>query len=200
MSEKKARRKRRPKGPQVERPRMFDVAASDNASSSPVEPVAPDTPNSAPAKGPDWVVDSIMYCLLAPLIGYPGWEDVVSQHKDRVILMRLGHGLEIAETQQATEFETMLYLSSASLAAPMSHDWAEVYFHLFHRCFTNQPAAEDIPNRELRGDQVEDLTRMRRWLYRTQVDQLKAKEKGQAEAQAQEAAADLEAQRPRLFE
>ena len=190
MSEKKARRKRRPKGPLVERLRMFDVPASDNASSSPVEPIAPDR------KGPDWVVDSIMYCLLAPFIGYPGWEEVVSRHKDRIILTRLGHGLEIAETQQATEFETMLYLSSASLAAPMDHDWAEIYFHLFHRCYPNQPAAEDIPNRELRPDQVEDLTRMRRWLYRTQVNHMKAKEKGQA----QEVAADREAQRPRLFE
>ena len=196
MIGKKSRAKRRPRGPQVERPQMFDIPEQ--------LPTAPDAPDGVPVapdrKGPDWVVDSIMYCLLAPFIGYPRWEEVVSHHKDRIILTRLGHGLEIAETQQATEFETMLYLSSASLAMPMSHDWAEIYFHLFHRQFPNQPAAEDIPNRELRPDQVEDLTRMRRWLYRTQVNHMKAKEKGQAEAQAQEVAADLEAQRPRLFE
>ena len=193
MSEKKARAKRRPKGPRVERPQMFDVTEQ--------LATAPDGVSHAPdRKGPDWVVDSILYCLLSPFIGYPGWEDVVSQHKDRIILTRLGHGLEIAETQQATEFETMLYLSSASLAAPMSHDWAEIYFHVFHRCYPNQAAAEDIPNRELQDDQAADLTRMRRWLYRTQVNHMKAKEKSQDAAQAQEAAADLEAQRPRLFE
>ena len=142
-------------------------------------PTAPDAPDGVPVapdrKGPDWVVDSIMYCLTAPFIGYTGWEDVVSRHKDRIILTRLGHGLVIAETQQATEFETMLYLSSASLTAPMQSHWVDIYLHLFLRCFPGELATGTFLATELNPDQVADLARLRRWIYNTQIEHLKAK-------------------------
>ena len=157
-------------------------------------------PSGAPEGdlGVDWVVESVMYNLYAPMIGCPGWEDVVSTHKDRIILTRLLHGVEIAQSKQATELETMLYLSSASLTAPMQSHWVDIYLHLFHCCFGDQPAVDDLPARTLTCDQVVDLARLRRWIYDTQVKHLKAR--GQPEKGHDPDVVAEEVQQFKLFE
>jgi hypothetical protein len=111
-------------------------------------------------------VDGMMYLLVGPLIGWPGWEDLMSRHKDDIMLQRLAHGSQILKEELCTEFEAMLYLSTASLAFPMSHDWAEIYMYLFRRWRPEQ--AEKLDR-----TQVEDLNRLRRWIFRTQMNHLK---------------------------
>ena len=148
-------------------------------------------------------VDQAMYWLTAPYVTWPGYEDIYqsNDNKNRAIIQRLAHYKEIFETEQCTEFEAMLYISTATLVHPASHDWSQIYFWLFSRW--NPEMAKEIavqPDRpELNSSQKEDLARLRHWIYRTQVNHLKAKEKDQAAAQTQEAAAELETQQPRLF-
>jgi hypothetical protein len=126
-------------------------------------------------------VDQMMYMVVGPFIGFPGWEDELRNHKTEILLQRMLHSKEVFETQQSTEFEAMLYVSTASLAHPIGHDWAQIYMWLFKRW---QPeAAQKLqiePDRpELNVNQQEDLARLRRWIFKHQMDHIKRKTRGE---------------------
>ncbi len=80
------------------------------------------------------------------------------------------------EKDLASAEEALGYLSCASLEAPLSRDWAEIFFHLGQQVFprwaigSDQPLAEalglDIAV-ELSDQQSVDLHHFRRWLRRT---------------------------------
>ena len=167
---------------------------------SPLFDLPPDGPKPRKTEAQEQrdVVQDIMYGLVAPLISYPGWEDLLRDHKDRIILQRLAHGLEIAETKQATEFEAKLYLSTASLAVPMTHRWAEIFFHLFHKQFPDQPAVKEIRNPELDQQQQQELAYLRNWIYRTQINHMKAKARGET-PEIKKEQKQLEEEQAKLF-
>jgi len=125
------------------------------------------------------LVDQMMYLLVGPYIGFPGWEDIwqVNDNKTTARVHRLAHHKEIFETQQATEYEAMLYLSTASLAQPISHDWAQIYLHLFNGVMPEVAKDLDVlPDRpELNVNQQDDLARLRRWIFKHQMDHVRRK-------------------------
>ena len=147
-------------------------------------------------------VTRMMFLLTAPYIGYPGWGDEPSfweRHKERITFDRFAQHMKDPETELATEYEAMLYLSSASLAAPMSHDWGQVYFYLFTRIFPEQ--AKEIGNEvtELDPGQREDLARLRAWIFRVQMSHVKAKMRGASREEVGTEKKELEVMQPKLF-
>ena len=76
-----------------------------------------------------------------------------------------------------TEFEAMLYVSTASLAQPLTHNWVEIYMWLFRHWNSQQVDEIEIDGHELDRGQVEHLNRLRRWIYPTQLNHLKAKQR-----------------------
>ena len=122
-------------------------------------------------------VDQMMYMIVGPLIGYPGWEDELRNHKTEITVQRMVHHEEVFRDQVCTEFEAMLYLSTASLAQPISHDWGQVYFWLFSRWKPEIAKAQDLlPDRpELNVNQKDDLVGLRRWMFKQQMAHLRAK-------------------------
>ena len=197
MSQKKAKATKKPKLPQAQ---LFEVPQVAPAGAN----GGPEPPTQHRRDSKQDFVNQVMYWLTAPYVTWPGYEDIYqsNDNKNKALIQRLAHHKEIVETERCTEFEAMLYISTATLVHPPSHDWSQIYFWLFSHW--NRELAKEIdvqPARpELNSSQKEDLARLRHWIYRTQVDHLKAKQKGESAARAEEAAADLEAQRPRLFE
>lgn len=150
---------------------------------------APGVPRSEARDGDEMVL-TLMYCLTAPCIGYPGWgedPEFWEPHKTRVTMLRLAHAAEIHNTRMATEFETMLYVSSATLAAPPSDRWYHIYMWLFRRWNPEQADAIGIDDRALDLQEQEDLSRLRTWLYRRQMEHLKAKLRNGEVAETKEA-------------
>lgn len=77
------------------------------------------------------------------------------------------------ERDLASEEEAIGYLSCASLEAPLSHDWAEIFFYLGQQVFphwglvTGEAVPEVLGLNQpvtLNSQQVADLRRFRRWL------------------------------------
>ena len=141
----------------------------------------PETPAPSFPKDADQFVDQFMYALTAPYMFYPPWDDIwtFQDRKNDALKYRLVHGKEIFETQQCTEYEAMIYISTATLSHPPSHDWFNIYMWLFRRWATPEQTAEvgiDIPEELDRGQQ-EDLTRLRRWIFTRQMEHMKAKRK-----------------------
>ena len=171
------------------------------------EPMFPDMPPEEPEQRPrrsqrreeEQFVDQFMYPLTGPHLAYPGYEDTLPR-RDEITQQRLLHGKEIFEEEMATEFEAMLYLSTASLSAPMTHDWFAIYMWLFNRWKPEAAEDMDIGVEVLDRNQVEELNRFRRWIYRTQMNHLKAQNQAANQEEVEAEKQQLEVRRPRMFE
>ena len=148
------------------------------------------------------LVETLMYCVIAPYMYMPPWEDIwtVNDNKTTAQLQRLAHAREISETEMCTEFEAMLYISTATLESPPSYHWTQVYMYLFRRHFGGEKADEMELGAPAELDLTEQdlLAGLRRWIFNKQVARMKAKQKGEAELAG--AAAEEAAERPRLFD
>ena len=158
------------KRPPVVAPALFDLEP---------EPPKQETPAPPSRKDDEQFVDQFMYLLTAPYMFYPPWDTVwdANDNKTTAKLHRLIHALEIFDTEQCTEFEAMLYISTATQVAPPSHDWFNIYMWLFNRWNPELAQQNDlIPDRpELNVNQQEDLARLRRWIFSQQLAHLRAK-------------------------
>jgi len=118
-------------------------------------------------------VEEMMYLLRAPLVGTPGWVDILRDRWSDALIQRLARHKDIFAARQCTEYEAMLYLSTASLEAPLPHGWAELYFWLFSRWNPKAASENDIPSPELDRSQKDDLARLRGWIFARQMERLK---------------------------
>ena len=147
------------------------------------------------------MVETIIYCLSAPYMYMPPWQDIwmVNDNKTTAQLQRFAHAGEISETEMCTEFEAMLYISTATLESPPSYHWTQVYMYLFRRHFGGEKADEMELGAPAELDLTEQdlLAGLRRWIFSKQVARMKAKQKGETEVLR--AAAEEAAGRPRLF-
>jgi hypothetical protein len=145
------------------------------------EPELPnqETPALSSRTDAEQFVDQAMYFLTAPYITWPDYEDIYQSNDNRTkaLMFRLAHHKEVFDTHQCTEFEAMLYISTATLAAPPSHDWFQIYMWLFNRWNPELAQQNDLkPDRpELNVNQQEDLARLRQWIFRQQMAHLKVK-------------------------
>ena len=150
-------------------------------------------------------VDQVMYLLTAPYITWPGQESIyqMGDNKTQARLQRLARHKEIFENQECTEFKVMLYISTATLEHPISHDWYIVYGWLFKR--HNLAAAADIfeeheiPEELHSYPQKENLARLRKWLFRAQMNHLRRGMAGVDQAAVEKEAREIEGEQPRLF-
>jgi hypothetical protein len=159
------------RSPRVVAPALFDLEPESTKQEAPAPSFRKDA---------DQFVEQLMYSLTAPYIGYPGWGDDPSfwePHKAKVTMERMLHHQEIHRDKMASEYETALYLSSATLAHPMSHDWAQMYFYLFTTAMPEQAKVIGNEVTELDPGQREELARLRRWIFRQQMAHLRAKRK-----------------------
>ena len=143
----------------------------------------------------------MMYLLTAPTVGMPKWVDTLRMHKQEITIQRLARQEEILETQECTEFEAMLYISTASLQFPLDHHWTEVYMYLFRRWSPEKARAADIegPDKLNQYPQQEHLTRLRKWIYRTQMNHLQSQFQETDQAKVKKEAEEFREEQQRLF-
>ena len=126
-----------------------------------------------PAPQPRWTAGDRRYLGGPLIVGDPAWgSDTPAWLSDAVRIARLGLILA-GEHEYASEEEAVAYLMAASLAAPLHHDWAALYFWVATRVLTRWSKVgqeEDFwrmidaaaPQRTLRADQEDDLRRLLR--------------------------------------
>ena len=95
----------------------------------------------------------------------------------------------------------MLYISTASLQFPLDHDWTEVYMYLLRRWSPEKASAVDIegPDKLNEYPQQEHLTRLRKWIYRTQMNHLQSQLREADQAEVKKEAEGLREEQQRLF-
>ena len=131
-----------------------------------------------PASEQRWTTGDRRYLAGPLIVGDPAWGgDTPAWLQDAVRTARLGLVLA-GEHEHASEEEAVAYLMAASLAAPLHHDWAALYFWVAARVLARwsrigqeedfwQLIAAAAPQRTLRADQQDDLQRLLRDIRRS---------------------------------
>jgi len=105
-----------------------------------------------------------------PIIAFQGQEDVITPEiKERIRTERMAQMTQAKgeKIDEATDYEAMIYLHTASLAQPMSPMWGRIYMHLFKKFYPEK--SDFIPEYEatLQDQDKVELHRLKQWLYKT---------------------------------
>src|SRR4030042_4268091 len=122
-------------------------------------------------------ISDIVGVFTDPILVFPGgWGDTIPEWlKGAITSERLMMNVEALKTGQmtGTDAEACAYLYTASLTAPMDSDWSEIYLYIAGKVYekhrTKESGAtmpEDIRVESLRDDQLQDLNRLKEWIYR----------------------------------
>ncbi len=145
------------------------------------DPPTPKPRSKSPEKESKEFAQLFVHILRAPIVGMPGWVDTLKDQWDKVLIQRLAHHQDFMEGM-CTEYEAMLYISTATLTAPPSHNWLNIYMWLFNRCMPEAAKANDLASpAKLEGSEAEDLERLRRWIFKRQALHLKREEQPDAQ-------------------
>ena len=126
-------------------------------------------------------VDTILYGLTAPLIFGPGgWgETYPEEMRSYGRIIRLASSIKCHDSQMSTKFDAHAYLYSMSFVSAMGHSWTKIFFHCFAAAHSDKweillkdPMFTKM-DIELDPNEVEMLDRLRRWIYKNQVEAVK---------------------------
>ena len=151
-------------------------------------------------------INEIVGVFCDPIIVMPGgWGDSLPEWiKGAITLERLISNVEGLKrgAMTATDAEACAYLFTASLTAPLGHDWTQIYLYVAGKVYerhrtkdsgTTMP--EDIRVTELDRNQLDDLAHLKAWIYDRRVKH----RKGQEHAQREEAKAVAPPDDPQLI-
>jgi len=138
-------------------------------------------------------IDDIVGALFDPIIVMPGgWgDDLPEWLRTRVTLERLGENIvALREGREltATDAEAACYLFTASLTAPMDHDWTQIYLYVAGGEMKGEKKLEmpeDIKVESLTESQWRDLKQLKDWIYQQRVKHRKEKQRGERREQHQ---------------
>lgn len=122
--------------------------------------------------------------ITAPVIYNPGWTPPDAIVKDIKAEM-----LKNPNRKTASDLEAMAYLSTASQAAPITEQYARIYFYtarnyLRTKGYKNKKFGKGIEfldeNKSLRPDDQRELRRLKDWIFRQQQKVLCERKKGRS--------------------
>lgn len=124
----------------------------------------------------DRYAERMTFALTAPMIVHPVWRSIITdKQKTKAMMYRLAK-VKGEDDEQATDYEAMLWLSTASLDAPLDRDAFNIYAYVFRKFYTEQ-ANEIFSEHEGRHlDQHMEaplLIRLKRDIYKSQKKALK---------------------------
>jgi len=146
-----------------------------------------------------------------PIIVMPGgWGDSLPDWiKTSITLERLIANVEAIKTgvMTATDAEACAYLFTASLTAPMSHNWSQVYLYIAGKVYERHRSKdsgvtmpEDIKVDKLTRNQEDDLARLKAWIYQTRIKNRLERDRGERREKKEAEAAEKKALQPSMFD
>lgn len=103
------------------------------------------------------------------IIGHRGWEkSITEEQKQRIQVERLKQVAQAkgSKIEMATDYECLVYLSTASLSMPLSSMWTRIYMYLFKKFYPDK--SDFIPEHEaqLHIQDEQELRNLKRWLWK----------------------------------
>ena len=135
-----------------------------------------------------------------------GWGDTLPEWlKSAITLERLMENVRSlrGEPMTGTDAEACAYLYTASLTAPMGHDWSQIYLYvatMTYRHWNKGAMPADIAVDSISDYQMGELNRLKSWLYHQRVKARQEKDRAERRQEKEEAKAQREEEQPALFE
>ncbi|RLI39580.1 hypothetical protein DRO64_10340 [Candidatus Bathyarchaeota archaeon] len=104
--------------------------------------------------------------LFAPIIVFDGFEGIVTEN---IIIRVMVERLSDLLSKTATDYEAMVYLHTASLAAPLSEEWQNIYAYLFSKYHPREARKIGVYRDELTEAEKRKLLDLKKWLYKRQM-------------------------------
>jgi len=102
--------------------------------------------------------------LFAPIVVFRGCEDLVTERmKAKIHIERL-----LNNEEAATDYEAMVYLHTASLAVPFSHEWYNIYSYLFSKYYPDQAKGIGVYREGIQENEKRELSQLKKWIYQQQ--------------------------------
>jgi hypothetical protein len=142
-----------------------------------------------------------------PILVFPGgWGDTLPDWlKGAITLERLEMNMRAlrGEAMTGTDAEACAYLYTASLTAPMGHDWGQIYLYVatqtYKRWGKNEMPA-DIAVDSISDYQKGKLNRLKDWLYHQRTKIRLEMERADSRQRREQEEAKRKAEQPVLFE
>lgn len=106
------------------------------------------------------VLEKYIKKLFAPIIVFDGFEDIITA---KIIIRVMMERLSNLLSETATDYETMVYLHTASLAAPLSEEMRNIYEYLFSKYHLEEAKEMGVYRdklSEVEARKLEDLEEM----------------------------------------
>lgn len=123
-------------------------------------------------------VNLLMWAITGPIIVMPGYTDmpIPDNIRKRISIERL---LLIAKQEpMASEAETMWYISTATLKAPIGRDWIDIFMYLTRKYMLslNKELPDFLQNQIILKKMQEcDLKHLREWLFKRSIEEIKCR-------------------------
>ena len=152
-------------------------------------------------------ISEIVGVFTDPILVFPGsWGDTLPQWlKDAITLERLETNMRAlkGEKMTGTDAEACAYLYTASLTAPMNHDWSQIYLYISTQTYKRWGKNEmptDIAVDSINDYQMSELNRLKEWLYLQRSRSRLERERAERQGRKEEEIARRKAEQPALFE
>ena len=151
-------------------------------------------------------ISEIVGVFTDPILVFPGdWGDSLPEWlKNAITLERLEMNIKAlkGEEMTGTDAEACTYLYTASLTAPMDHDWTQIYLYITNKTYSRwgkNEVPEDIRVESLTDEQMRDLNRLKEWLYRKRTLGMIDRERAERRQKKEAEVTRREAEQPALF-
>ncbi len=152
-------------------------------------------------------IEELVGALTDPIIVFPGgWGDTIPKWlKTAITLERLEMNMKAlkGEEMTSTDAEACAYLMTVSLTQPMDSDWTQIYLYVAGKTYTRWGRNElpaDIRVDSLNDYQLDELKRLKHWLYQRRVQARQERERVEKREEKEREAAERKAEQPALFE
>jgi len=152
-------------------------------------------------------ISDVVGCLTDPIIVFPGgWGDTLPDWlKTAITLERMMWDIKALKGEEptGTDAEACAYLMTVSLTQPMDSDWTRIYLYVATQTYKRWEKGEmlvDIAVDSISDYQMEELNRLKSWLYHQRVKARQEKDRAGRRQEKEEAQAQREEEQPALFE
>jgi hypothetical protein len=154
-----------------------------------------------------WISD-LVGSLTDPIIVMPGgWGNTLPDWiREEITVERMVENMKAIKNEElmGTDAEVVAYLYTASLEAPMGHDWVEIYLYMASKVMkrhTKQEIPADMRVVEkLTRIQEDDLLQFKRWLYKTRVQARQDRNRSERRQQKADETKERIITQPALFD
>jgi hypothetical protein len=150
-------------------------------------------------------ISDIVGVFTDPILVFPGgWGDSLPDWLKGAITMErlmMNIGVLKGEAMTSTDAEACAYLMTVSLTQPIDSDWTQIYLYVSTKVcsrWKKVEVPEDIRVESLRDDQMQDLNRLKDWLYRQRTTIRLERDRAERRQQKEAAAAERKELQPAL--